>query len=96
MINPVIVKKSFNKRGKKVLIISGVHGDELSPIELVKQLYFSKDHYDDIKEITYILGINLSGIKAGKREVQIDKNYLDINRGFNNDLNMSSTIDLSC
>lgn len=73
-----------NKKGKNVLIISGVHGDEITPIYTVAYMLKNnlfKTKY--IKNLTIINGINISGIKKLTREVDYETSA-DLNRVLNN------------
>lgn len=75
--------KGKNKKGKRILIIAGVHGEEITPVyclsvflkqyvELVKQ---------DFKSMTVINGINMSGLKQGTRDIP-NNSTSDLNRMF--------------
>jgi predicted deacylase len=75
--------KGKNKKGKNILIIAGVHGEEVTPVyslsiflrqyvEVVKQ---------DFKSITVINGINMDGLKHGTRDVP-NNSTSDLNRMF--------------
>lgn len=63
---------------KKILIISGTHGNELSAVEA--GLYLKK-HYANNKNIKVIPFLNQSGLEANTREVQ-KLHTKDLNRSF--------------
>ena len=63
---------------KKILIISGTHGNEYSAVEA--GLYFKK-YYANNKNIKVIPFLNKSGLEANTREVQT-YNTKDLNRSF--------------
>lgn len=71
-----------NRKGKNILIISGVHGNELTPIYctyLLSKIDYSKYNF---KNITIISAINNNGIVANTREIP-NTNTSDLNRMFN-------------
>ena len=71
-----------NNTGKNILIISGVHGNELTPIYCTYLL--SKMDYSnyDFKKITIISCINNNGVVQNTREVP-NTSTSDLNRMFN-------------
>ena len=72
--------KGGDKKGKKVLIIAGVHGDELTPIYTLSYMLKNKlFNIDKVKSITVMNGINSSGIKSTTREIS-SNNTTDLNR----------------
>ena len=73
--------KGKNKKGKKILVIGGVHGDELTPIYSVYlyQKYLKSNKKRDFKSLTIINSINKSGIENCTREMS-NNNTSDLNR----------------
>ena len=71
-----------NNLGKNILIISGVHGNELTPIYCTYLL--SKIDYSnyDFKKITIISSINNNGIVKNTRDIP-NVSTSDLNRMFN-------------
>jgi len=89
MINKIIGK---NNNGKKILIISGVHGNELTPIFCTYLLSKCNLNDYDFKKITIISGINLKGIQNNTREIpSIETN--DFNRMFDVEEDIKIIID---
>jgi predicted deacylase len=78
--------KGKDKKGKKILIIAGVHGEEITPIytlSLFYQIYLAKPgkFSKHFKSITIVNGINIAGLKEGTRDLH-QKNTSDLNRMF--------------
>jgi succinylglutamate desuccinylase len=71
---------------KNILIISGVHGDELTPIYTTYLLSKTPNILDKskYKKLTILNAINLSGIKLWQREID-SNNSNDLNRMFSNE-----------
>jgi predicted deacylase len=70
------------KKGKNILILSGVHGNELTPVYttyLLSKHDFSKFKF---KKITIISSINYEGISKNSRDIP-NTHTNDINRMFN-------------
>jgi predicted deacylase len=69
-----------NPDGKKILILGGVHGDELTPIytlsNMVKNEKFNKE---DISKLTILNAVNVSALKKSQREFH-NENSNDLNR----------------
>jgi predicted deacylase len=74
--------KGKNKKGKKILIISGVHGNELTPIYCSYLL--SKQNFDKkkFKRITIVSAINDNGVAKNTRDIP-NMSTSDLNRMFN-------------
>lgn len=76
-----------NNFGKNVLIIAGVHGDELTPVfavgNMIKISAF-EDMKDKFSKITFINGLNISGLRNKTREISSDSTQ-DINRMLSNE-----------
>ena len=82
-----------NNIGKNILIITGVHGNELTPIYcgyLLSKLDYS--NYD-FKKITIINSINKNGIIKNTRDIP-NSSTSDLNRMFNNDVNVNEKEEL--
>lgn len=82
-----------NNIGKKILIITGVHGNELTPIYcgfLLSKLDYSSY---DFKKITIISAINKNGIIKNTREIPSNSTS-DLNRMFNYDINVNEKEEL--
>lgn len=80
--------KGNNKEGKNILIISGVHGDEITPIFCTKLLQEHLVDYNsnyDVNNITIISAVNKIGIKNNTRDIT-KKQSNDLNRLFNSDI----------
>lgn len=75
--------KGKNKKGKNILIIAGVHGEEVTPVYSLS--IFLKQYVEvvkqDFKSITVINGINMDGLKHGTRDVP-NNSTSDLNRMF--------------
>lgn len=75
--------KGNNKKGKRILIIAGVHGEELTPVYCLS--VFSKQYIDivkqDFKSMTIINGVNMDGLKQGTRDIP-NNSTSDLNRMF--------------
>jgi predicted deacylase len=84
-----LIKKIEGKSnfGKKILIIAGVHGDELTPVfavgKMIKTSAF-EDLSDKFSKITFINGLNVSGLRNKSREIFADSSQ-DINRMLSNE-----------
>lgn len=79
--------KGNNKEGKNILIISGVHGDEITPIfctKLLQEHLVDCNNNYDVNNITIISAVNKNGIKNNTR---------DITKKQSNDLNRLFTLD---
>jgi len=78
--------KGKEKKGKNILILTGVHGDELTPIYcgLLLRNYGFSDMKKNFKKITILNAINIEGIKKNIREIP-NINTDDLNRMFSND-----------
>jgi predicted deacylase len=79
--------KGKNKKGKNVLIIAGVHGNEITPVyTLAHMLSFNlfDKHLESVKSITVINGLNMSGLKSGERDMQ-SRGTQDLNRSFHSE-----------
>lgn len=66
--------KGGNVKGNNVLVIAGVHGNEITPVftlaYMLKNNSFDKA-LKEVKSITVINGLNMSGLKKGaKRDVK--------------------------
>jgi len=72
------------KYGKNVLVIAGVHGDELTPIYAVSKM-LEKNSFngvlDHFSKITVINGLNISGLRNNSREIASNSTQ-DLNRMF--------------
>lgn len=85
---PLVKKFEYNKDSQnKVLIISGAHGDELTPLRTVWLLndYFGKEkdvRFTNINHITTIMGANHTGLKNNERKLVPDNHKGDMNRMF--------------
>lgn len=85
--------------GKNVLLIAGVHGDEITPVyTLAKMIQYIKNFdgnidnipfFKNIKQLTILNGINMSGMIKSQRDVFND-NTLDLNRLLITDDNSNS------
>ena len=77
------------KDGKNVLVIAGVHGDELTPIYTVGSMVKSKsgllnEPLKFVKSITIINCLNISGLRSGSRETSSNATN-DLNRMLSNE-----------
>ena len=75
-----------NEKGKRVLILTGVHGDEMTPIYTISKMI--KDNLfniDNIKSLTILNGVNVSGIINSKREI-VSNSSSDLNRILTNEV----------
>ena len=82
--------KTFTGTGKiNFLIISGVHGNELTPLAATKLLINSLSlnglDITTFKSITIIQGANVDAIKKGTREGNNKTNTNDLNRAFSDE-----------
>lgn len=77
---------SFDQKGEKLLIISGVHGNEVGAVKLSFKLYEYYKNRDNITEapgissITFIYVANREGIRRNIRDQVYDSN---LNNSFN-------------
>jgi predicted deacylase len=79
--------KGKNKAGKKILIIAGVHGDEITPVYMLAKMLKDNDFDHNLKNvnsITIINGLNISGLKGKVRDV-VSNSTQDLNRILSND-----------
>jgi len=68
------------RNGKNVLILTGIHGDEITPIYTIASMI--KDNNFNLKyinKLTILNGVNISGIKKANREM-IENKTKDLNR----------------
>jgi len=75
-----VINKLGNGIGKKILILSGVHGNELTPIYttyLLNQMSFNSIN---VGEITILPTLNIHGIEQNTRNKPSDSYGGDINR----------------
>lgn len=74
-----------NKEGKNILIISGVHGDEITPIYCTRliQDYLNATKFN-VNTITILSAVNKKGIKNNSRDI-IEKYSNDLNRSFSSE-----------
>jgi len=85
---PLVTKFEYNKENQnKVLIISGTHGDELTPLRTVWLLndYLMKEkenRFVNIGHITTVIGMNHTGLKNNERKMIPDTHKGDMNRMF--------------
>ena len=91
------IKKTFNgrnKNGKNILLIAGVHGDEITPIYALMLILKNINLLDlsKIKTLTIINGINESGIEKHTRNI-VNNHTDDLNRSFN-DPHIDSILEL--
>ena len=80
------ITKIKGKGVNNILILTGIHGNELTPIHcglLLKEFNWKKLK-ESFKEITILNAINLDGIKEGVREIP-DTSTKDLNRMFSNE-----------
>lgn len=86
----IIIDRYMNKKviigdnvdGKNILVIGGVHGDELTPlysVYLYQQFLENKNVKKDFNKLTIINGINESGIENCTREME-NNSTQDLNR----------------
>ncbi|MGL5268061.1 MAG: succinylglutamate desuccinylase/aspartoacylase family protein, partial [Plesiomonas shigelloides] len=76
--------------GKRLLITSGVHGDELNGVLCVQQLMRELDPAQISGTITLVSGMNVPGILAGSRDFipsDPDASPVNLNRLFPGDAN---------
>jgi predicted deacylase len=78
--------KGNNEEGKNILIISGVHGDEITPIFCTKLLQerLVKKTIVNVNSITIVSAVNKNGIKNNTRDIT-KKQSNDLNRLFTSD-----------
>jgi predicted deacylase len=78
------VIRGNNSHGKHVVILGGVHGDEITPIyhlsKMVKENLFN---VESIRKLTIVNSINMSGLRNKSREMH-SNGTSDINRSFSN------------
>lgn len=77
----IIKIRGKNNKGKKILIISGVHGNELTPIYCTYLLSKCKLDKSKFKKITIISSINKEGVSKNTREIPSNGTN-DLNRMF--------------
>lgn len=83
-MNKVVIKGK-NKKGKNILVISGVHGNELTPIHCTYLLSKEEKVYNrfgDFNKLTIISAVNYFGIVKNTREIP-SNGTSDLNRMFN-------------
>ncbi len=68
----------------KILILTGIHGNELTPIHCGFLLNKQKWDISKFKTLKIINAINVNGIKECVRDISVDKSK-DLNRMFSND-----------
>ena len=80
------IKTYLGKGTKDILILTGVHGDELTPIYVGYKLDPEKQFdINSYRLITIVSAINIEGIKKGVREIPSD-HTTDLNRMFINNI----------
>ncbi|MEQ9405981.1 MAG: succinylglutamate desuccinylase/aspartoacylase family protein [Cyclobacteriaceae bacterium] len=75
---PVIVRRS-KKPGPVLLLMGGMHGDEINGVEIVRRIIINKYHHTEIGSTICIPIINIYGFINFSRQVPDGK---DINRSF--------------
>lgn len=89
-MEPLIKKIPGNKRkGIKLLIISGAHGNELTPIHAAMKFTENVAVFMGVKHVTVMLGVNMSGLKSHTREMT-SSSTMDLNRVLSNEPTVDS------
>jgi predicted deacylase len=83
-----------NTTSKKILIISGVHGDELTPIYCTYLLSLIDYTKFDFHTITILSAINYDGIVKNTRDIPNTKTS-DLNRMFTTEVKISEETELT-
>lgn len=82
--------KGENEKGKNVLIIAGVHGNEITPIyTLASMIKNNLFNLSKINKLTILNGINITGIKNCERDM-VENDTQDLNRIFTNETKINS------
>jgi len=69
-----------NSDGKNVLLIAGMHGNEITPVyALANMIKNNSFNLNKIKSLTILNGINMSGLRYRERDI-IDEPTNDLNR----------------
>ena len=77
--------KGKKSEGPSVLLIGGVHGNEMTPVYTLSHMIKKDSFYlESIKELTILNGVNVTGLREGTREMQFDGSN-DLNRSLVND-----------
>ena len=82
----------FGTGNKNILVLTGVHGNEISPVYagyLLKKFDFDKSKF---KKLTILNAVNTDGIKNNIREIP-DNKTSDLNRMFKVDLDNNISVD---
>lgn len=80
--------KGKKKKGKNILILAGVHGNELTPVYCANLIATSNidELKKSFKKLTILNAVNLEGIKNNTRDIPDDSTN-DLNRSFKKDDN---------
>ncbi len=79
--------KGKNRTGKNILVMSGIHGNELTPIYCTYLLSETKYNLEDFENLTIVSAINFYGICENTRNIP-QNNTDDLNRMFSIKLNI--------
>ena len=77
--------KGKNDKGKKILILTGIHGNEITPVHAGYLLSIQKWDKTKFKTLTILNGVNKNGLRNNTREVP-NSFTDDLNRMFSNDI----------
>ena len=84
-MNKVEIK---GKGNKNILILTGIHGDELTPIYagyLLSKYNWLESFANYFHTLTILNAVNINGIKKNTREIPSDSTT-DLNRMFKNEV----------
>jgi len=91
-----ITENEINSDGEiSVLVLGGVHGNELTPIRCLNFFQNSLENIDNsnIHKVIIINNINLPGLKSNSRFFEND-NTTDLNRSFDSEASLNKTIEI--
>ena len=84
--------KGENSRGKNVLILGGIHGDEITPIyQLSKMIKENTFNLSKINKLTVLNAINMDGIRNKQRGTTVPSSD-DLNRALSSNKDQTDVI----
>lgn len=92
MIIKEIVHDEYSPDKPNVLILTGVHGNEITPIKCAQMILDTAPQWQNFNKMTIIFGVNLPALRHCSREF-VKQTSNDINRDYEETFDIRSIID---